>query len=254
MSAKLLRGHLGPIAGFPWQRPGSADSTAHGDVSVGACVLDVHTADIHREAGGGLRGGHNAETSTAHALPFQQQLDTAHHELEELRSQMQREVKAAHHQGVQDGQRAAEQRLSGEVTAMRAQLLQSLTEVARARQDVLAHADGDLVRLAVAIAEKVLNRQLQTDPDALRGIVHAALERLAGRAAHAVRMHPGDIEIVDKALREVQPTGFRLLPDPTLPKGSLLFDTDFGVLDASIATQLEEIERGLADRLQRSSP
>jgi flagellar biosynthesis/type III secretory pathway protein FliH len=40
-----------------------------------------------------------------------------------------------------------------------------------------------------------------------------------------------------------------LVADETLGQGSLLFETEHGDLDASVDSQLEEIRRGLVDRL-----
>ena len=42
-----------------------------------------------------------------------------------------------------------------------------------------------------------------------------------------------------------------VVPDTTLNKGDVLFETAHGALDASVDAQLSEIERGLTDRLQK---
>ena len=41
------------------------------------------------------------------------------------------------------------------------------------------------------------------------------------------------------------------IPDPSREVGSIVFETQRGDLDASVESQLNEIERGLADRLRR---
>jgi flagellar biosynthesis/type III secretory pathway protein FliH len=70
-----------------------------------------------------------------------------------------------------------------------------------------------------------------------------------------VRIHPDDHIVIEKALTlHGGNRALRIAPDQALARGSLLFDTDFGTLDSSIATQLEEIENGLVDRLRRSAP
>jgi flagellar biosynthesis/type III secretory pathway protein FliH len=42
-----------------------------------------------------------------------------------------------------------------------------------------------------------------------------------------------------------------LIPDGTLQSGDVLFETAHGTLDGSIEAQLQEIERGFADRMNR---
>ncbi|MDZ7639152.1 MAG: FliH/SctL family protein [Bryobacterales bacterium] len=91
-------------------------------------------------------------------------------------------------------------------------------------------------------------------PDALQGLAKSALERLAGKTVQCVRIHPEDLPVVEKALASQSgKRAIRVEADASLARGSLLFDTDFGTLDGSISTQLEEIETGLTDRLRRSA-
>jgi flagellar biosynthesis/type III secretory pathway protein FliH len=240
---------VGVLSNFPWSGAAEAESAVRGVAAAGLQGLQLRPVGATPAA----EGGTLAAPADAAGLLLQQQLDAARAELEALRISTQHDLRMAHQKGFEEGQQAREEQVGTELTGMRQQIAQSLAEAARARQELLAQTDLDLVRLSMAIAEKVLYRQLQIDSDALQGIVHAALERLAGRPTHAVRMHPEDMAPVEAALARLQHKSFRLLPDPSLPKGSLLFDTDHGVLDCSITTQLEEIERGLADRLQRST-
>jgi flagellar biosynthesis/type III secretory pathway protein FliH len=44
-----------------------------------------------------------------------------------------------------------------------------------------------------------------------------------------------------------------VLADPSRELGTVIFETQRGNLDASVESQLQEIERGLADRLRRHS-
>jgi flagellar biosynthesis/type III secretory pathway protein FliH len=47
------------------------------------------------------------------------------------------------------------------------------------------------------------------------------------------------------------PKNLVLTPDPNLKPAEVFFETAQGVLDASVETQLREIERGLIDKLER---
>jgi flagellar assembly protein FliH len=117
---------------------------------------------------------------------------------------------------------------------------------------VRAAAQEDLVRLSIAIARRILRRELAVDPEALAGIAVAALERLNGRDTHRVRAHPDDSAAVERTLRTAgAPTGVLVEADASLERGSLVFETRHGNLDASVWTQLAEIERGLTERSRR---
>ena len=52
------------------------------------------------------------------------------------------------------------------------------TKLAGLRPRLRREAEADLVKLAMAIARRVLRREIAVDPEALRGLVMAALEKL----------------------------------------------------------------------------
>jgi flagellar biosynthesis/type III secretory pathway protein FliH len=48
------------------------------------------------------------------------------------------------------------------------------------------------------------------------------------------------------------PDHVEVIPDRTLERGSIIIDTKRGHIDASVQTQLAEIETGFADRIAAS--
>jgi flagellar assembly protein FliH len=83
--------------------------------------------------------------------------------------------------------------------------------------------------------------------------VLSALERLQAQEINRVRVHPSHAALITNCLRKgTVGANIEVVPDPARPPGALVFETDRGNLDASIETQLQEIERGLTDRLRKS--
>jgi flagellar assembly protein FliH len=119
-----------------------------------------------------------------------------------------------------------------------------------ARDRLRRESEEDLVRLAVAIAQRILHRQLSVDPDAITGIIKAGFEKLKRQEICRVRVHPAH----QAALCSLLPAGgarqTEVLADPSLQLGGVVFETSRGDLEASVDTQLREIERGLTDRLR----
>jgi flagellar assembly protein FliH len=163
-------------------------------------------------------------------------------------------VQAARAAGYREGEQAGRNRASAELQSTVAKLAATVTELARLRPELRRQAESDVVRLSLAIARRVLRRELTADPDSLRGLVIAALEKVQLREVTRVKIHPALAAALAACLREAGAgTGIEVVADPTLESGALLFETERGNLDASIGTQLEEIERGLTDRLKRPS-
>jgi flagellar assembly protein FliH len=130
-------------------------------------------------------------------------------------------------------------------------LAKSIQDLSGIRGKLRKQAEEDLVKLAIAIARRVLRRELTVDPDAMQGIVVAALDRLQARDVSRVRLHPSQEAALRRHLEAAGVRAIELMPDSSLAAGDLLFETSRGTFDASIESQLREIERGFAVTLPR---
>jgi len=162
-------------------------------------------------------------------------------------ARIQAAAREAYQQGYADGEAAARTA----VEPVLARLGQSLEQLATMGHRLRRQAEADLVHLALAIARRVLRRELSADPDAVGGIVRAALDRLQGQEVQRVRVHPALEEALKRTLRQVgAPASLTVIADRGCQPGDVILETAHGDLDASVETQLQEIERGLADRLR----
>jgi flagellar assembly protein FliH len=131
-----------------------------------------------------------------------------------------------------------------------AQVAHTLEDLAKVKRKLRQEAEQELVKLALAVARRILYRELSTDPSSIEGIVHAALQKLQQREVSRVRVNPAATAAVRAALdRNGSRSGMEIVADAGLATGAILFETSVGELDASIETQLQEIQRGFADRL-----
>ncbi len=168
-------------------------------------------------------------------------------EVERLR---QLETAEAHHRGVEDGLRRGREEAAAEMKKALDQMAHTLDELAKVKRKLRREAEQELVKLALAVARRILYRELSTDPSAIEGIVNAALHKLQQREVSRVRVCPQAVAAVRAALDRVgSGSGLEVVADAGLSSGALLFETSVGELDASIDTQLQEIQRGFADRL-----
>lgn len=169
---------------------------------------------------------------------------------EELDGRRQAELADARQQGFQQGLQQGREEAARALQKTAEGLAQALAEAVALKRRVRSEAEMELVKLALAIARRILRRELATDPEAIQGVAHAALSKLQNREIHCVRIFPAGAEVLRACLeRSGAPSAVQVISDPSLRAGDLLFETSAGDLDASIETQLQEIERGFADRL-----
>jgi flagellar assembly protein FliH len=170
----------------------------------------------------------------------------------EIQQESEARVRAAYGQGQAAGEAAAQQRAQQKLDPVLNGLNTMIAELASMRKRVRAEAEDDAVKLAIAIARRVLYRELSTDPEAILGLVKAAFGKLNARETHRLRISPADAVVVQEHRAKLQiPPRLEIAPDGSLTQGSVIFETSRGDLDASIETQLAEIDRGLTDTLKR---
>lgn len=160
-------------------------------------------------------------------------------------------VQRAREEGRRDAETAARQAATEEIAALQHRLLQSIETIATFRPRLRLEAERQVVELAIAVARRVLRRQITIDPDAVAGLVRSALDGLSLREVVSVRCHPASASSIQAGLERLgAPPALRIEPDSSLESGAVLIETTYGVLDASVATQLEEIERGFTDLIE----
>jgi flagellar assembly protein FliH len=174
-------------------------------------------------------------------------------EIERIRQESERRIREGIESGRAEGNSAARQALSERLETELARAARVLEQVTQSGAKLRRQAEEDLVRLAVAIARRVLRRELTVDSEAMLGLVKAAFARIDQREVFQARTDPASEPAVQRIIQSAE-VGRRvkLVADPALPPGSLILETSRGQLDASIETQLDEIQRGFIDLVQDS--
>jgi flagellar assembly protein FliH len=186
------------------------------------------------------RSGPSSEKSTSDGNQHPQQ-------------ELERVEREAYHRGFSEGRAVGREQAAAEVQPLLDQLGRSLASLTSLRSRIRSEAEGDLLKLAVAIARRVLHRELTLDPESIEGLIRVALEKLQARELCRVRVHPDQEAAIRSSLERFSNSQkVELVADSSMQCGDVLFETAHGNLDGSIESQLQEIERGLADRLQRA--
>ncbi len=145
-----------------------------------------------------------------------------------------------------------QQQAKGELQPILDQLGKSLATLSSLRSRIRSEAEGDLLKLAISIARRVLHRELTLEPESIEGVIRVALEKLQSRDLCRIRVHPDQESAIRSALERFSNSQkVELVADSSMQCGDVIFETAHGNLDASIESQLREIERGFADRLRR---
>jgi flagellar assembly protein FliH len=145
-------------------------------------------------------------------------------------------------QGEMAGAEAAGQR--GEMMLHR--LTQTIEELTQVRAQMIHQTERQMVQLAMAVARRVVQREVSLDPDLLVAMARVALERLGETAQVKIRLHPDDYEAAGAArVAQLAGSSVMILADAHLSRGGCRIESDMGALDAGVDAQLQEIARAL---------
>jgi len=153
--------------------------------------------------------------------------------------------------GIEEGKAAARAGYEQAAAKLREEVGRALREFAAERDSYFHRVEEQVVRLALAIARKILHRESQVDPLLLTGIMRVALEQIDAGSKIKLRANPVDLEawrayFAQSGENVPKP---ELIADPNLEPNRCMLETELGTTEIGLETQLKEIEQGFLDLL-----
>jgi flagellar assembly protein FliH len=163
-----------------------------------------------------------------------------------IRERARREGHEAGRQaGYDEGARAARQELAQQLELAHEIAAQAVVD----RRQLIASAEQEIIRLAMHVARKIVAKEIEQDPDVLRGLLTRAMLKVAGTERMRLRLHPQTIEVLGEYLSNITARfaerGVEVVADPAVDPAGVIIDTRAGTVDARVETQLQKIERTL---------
>jgi flagellar assembly protein FliH len=146
--------------------------------------------------------------------------------------------------GYAQGERAGLEAASTRADGMLRRLAQTVEELAALRNEIVHRTERQTVQLILAIAERVVQRELTLDRGLLVGMARAALDRLGEHGSATIRLHPDDFAAIGAA-GLAQDAPVRVVADGVVTRGGCLVQSDFGFMDVSPESQFRELARTL---------
>ena len=147
--------------------------------------------------------------------------------------------------GYAQGERAGAEAAAHRSEAMLRQLSQTIDELAGLRAELLQKTERQVVELALAIAGRVLRRELSIDRELLVAMARVAIERLGENTSATIRLNPEDYAVIGAHTHLGDSAVVRVVSDPLVSSGGCLVQSDFGLIDAGIDAQLGEMASAL---------
>ncbi len=160
-------------------------------------------------------------------------------------------------EGRTSGRREEEARLQEEMSHALGALAVATTAFQEKRQPLLEEAQRGVLDLAIEIARKVIQKEIELDTETIIGVVKRAVEQIFRGSDLTLQLHPEDARIVEETLagnprwaedlRQVE-----VRPSPEIDRGGCRLLSGAGVVDVTVESQLELIGEALNQSLGRA--
>jgi flagellar biosynthesis/type III secretory pathway protein FliH len=172
---------------------------------------------------------------------------------------------AGRRQGFEEGCNAEREKQDAQQAAANlqrtGQIAQCVESFAFDRDRYFNEVEREVVRLALAVAARILGREVQADPLLLTGAVRAALGQLSRSSQVRLRVPASDLELWTETIYHIPNLALRptIVAAEEMESGDCRIEMEMGSVDLGIRAQLEEIKRSFFERcasggLEREGP
>jgi flagellar biosynthesis/type III secretory pathway protein FliH len=135
--------------------------------------------------------------------------------------------------------------------AAKLEILAAVTRtIPQIKKDVLSKGEEQMVKLAVAIAEKILHQEVSTRKEIILEVLKGALKNITETEGMKIRLNPQDFRYMMEVKKDFLQSfeGIRNIvfeEDAAIKRGGAVVETMFGEVDARLESQLREIKSAM---------
>ena len=164
-----------------------------------------------------------------------------------LVSRAQEEAETIKKSAFEEGYRKGMEQASADMEAFR----NSLLEFMNAPKNVFEYIAPDILEISVDVAKKIIKKEVESDPQVLVNTIVDVLKTVSKSEPKInIRVKPQAVQFIKDTLPNITyqygiDAKINVVADPSIEEGGCVFQTNNGIVDASIDTQLEIIKKAL---------
>ncbi|HEY1803280.1 MAG TPA: FliH/SctL family protein [Terracidiphilus sp.] len=168
----------------------------------------------------------------------------------------QRSFELGRARGREEGRQAEREAIDAargaEAERQKRQLDALVTKFSEAGELYLREVEREVVKLALAVASRILRREAQMDPLLLTGAVRVALGQLAASSDVRLLVPAAELELWQESIAHLPHLSVKpvVAVGEGMRLGDCAIESHAGTVDLGVRAQLAEIERGFFDRAQ----
>jgi flagellar assembly protein FliH len=183
-------------------------------------------------------------------------VEQAQARVREIEAQMRDKIEAVEREAFKKGQGEGHEQGFAEGKAEVERLVDRLhTVIERAmdkRTEILDQTESQIVELVLLIARKVVKVISENQKNVVVSNIAQALRKLKTRSDVLIRVNLADLSLATEHVKDFVAMAenakkITIVEDTAIDRGGCIIETDFGEIDARIASQLHELEEKILD-------
>lgn len=161
-------------------------------------------------------------------------------------------------QGVNDGENTGFELGVKKIEPLLSSIKEALIQLNAIREETYQQIEKEVVDLALAIAQKVICREISTDPETVVCVAKEALAKVDDPGKIKIKMNPSDLQFINETkyqlsnlIADVNHVTFEA--EESIQSGGCIIETELGEIDARIEKQLQAVEESFRSALEKTS-
>lgn len=164
-----------------------------------------------------------------------------------LVSRAQEEAEIIKKSAFEEGYNKGLENAKEDIEALRTDIISFM----KAPNDVFEYIAPDILEISVDIAKKIIKKEVESDPQVLINTIIDVLKTVSKNEPKInIRVRPQAVQFIKDTLPNITyqygiEAKINIVSDPSIEEGGCVLQTNNGIVDASLDTQLEIIKKAL---------
>ena len=160
--------------------------------------------------------------------------------------------------GAEEGEIAGFEQATKKLEPLLDGLQQALMQLGNLRKNTYRIIEQEVVELALAIARKVICREIEVDKEVVVCVAREALSKVEDPGNVKIKMNPSDLQFINETKYQLSELignidNVTIEPGEHIRSGGCVIETNLGEIDARIEKQLEAVEESFRTAMENTS-
>ena len=160
----------------------------------------------------------------------------------------------SHEKGFNEGFEEGKKQGIKDIQNKEERLIKLINELGIIREDIVQKSQDQIMTFIILLTEKIIQKEISSDRSIILKNLDKVLRMILKDDKIQIRLHPDDLSYINSidskntdSVLFKKKKNVQFISDSSISTGGCIARTDFGIIDASIEAQLDEIKKVITD-------